>query len=437
MLGAAGLSLSQLLGIEARAAAAGEPTRRQNSVIILWMRGGPSHIDMWDLKPNAPIEIRGEFNPISTKVPGIQISEHLPRCAKIMDKWSIIRSLHHRKEDGASHSTGDQVCFTGYASGARSDVNVHPSIGSVVAKEFDGKNGDLPNYVMVPRMVPGTDASYLGPAYKPFETQADPANDGPFEIPNLKAPEGLNIGRLDDRAALRAQFDSMRSGVDKSGAMEAVDRFQQKAWDIVTGTAAQRAFDLDSEPRSIRDAYGYPDTYTPRERAAGDRPKWSQRALLARRLVEAGVRIVTVDFRWWDTHEDNFHALKNGFLPPFDMAYSALIEDLHQRGMLDTTMVIAWGEIGRTPKIGKLAGRDHWPNAMGAAVAGGGIKGGRVIGATDKIGSEPAENAKLPHDVLATMYQHLGVDYKKSYTDFGGRPHPILNYGKPISELLV
>jgi len=317
MLGGTGLTLSELLRLEA-GASPGSSSKRQNSVIILWMRGGPSHIDLWDLKPNAPLEIRGEFQPISTKVPGIQICEHLPRCARIMDKWSILRSLHHRKEDKASHTTGDQVCFTGYPAGPIRGENVHPSIGSVVAREYEHEKTGLPKYVMIPRLVPGTDSAFLGPAYKPFETQVDSTDpDTPFEVPNLA----------------------------------------------------------------------------------------------------------------------NFHALKNAFLPPFDQAYSALIEDLDQRGLLDTTMVVAWGEIGRTPKIASNAGRNHWPNAMGAAVAGGGIQGGRVIGATDKIASEPVENPKLPHDVLATLYRHLGIDRKKTYVDHTGRPHYILKDGKPIDEL--
>ncbi len=436
LLGTMGLSLPELLRVEAQETRQGRPPRRLTSVIILWMRGGPSHIDTWDPKPDAPSEIRGEFRPIPTRVPGIHISEHLPLSARIMDKWSIVRSLHHPKHYGmADHSSGDQICFTGYPSAIDPSRNVHPSCGSIVTRELQNENPSMPAYVMVPRMVPGTDAAYLGAAYRPFETLSDPAEPTPFQVPNLGLPAGLGVGRLRDRKALLDQFDSMRRDLDASGQMDALDRFHARAMDIVTGDAARRAFDLDSEPRSVRERYGYFDGYTPRMRAAGDRPQWSQRMILARRLVEAGVRLVTVDCRWWDTHEDNFHALKNAFLPMWDKAYSALIGELAERGLLESTMVVAWGEMGRSPRISETAGRDHWPGAMSAALAGGGVQGGRVVGATDSKGSEPVENAKTPMDVLATIYRHLGIDVSRTYEDLAGRPHSILPEGRPLTEL--
>jgi hypothetical protein len=433
-----GLSLPQLL----RAEEAGTASRRETSVIILWMRGGPSHIDMWDMKPQAPAEYRGEFEPVATRVPGIQLCEHLPKTAACLDQWSIIRSMHHRPEDGiADHSSGDQICFTGYPSGRDPSGNVSPSIGSIVKRQLQPLNTKLPAYVMVPKMVPGTDAAYLGAAYRPFETMADPANDGAFDVPNLRSPEGISVDRLGSRQALRTDMDRLRRQVDNSGMMAAMDEFDRQAWEMVTGDRARRAFDFASEPASIRERYGiFPGYRSTRVFAGGDAPNWGQRVLLARRLVEAGVRLVTVDCRWWDTHEDNFWSLKNEFLPRWDLAYSALLEDLSQRGLLDRTMVVAWGEMGRTPRVNTRAGndkpgRDHWPSAMSVAMAGGGIQGGRVIGSTDAKGAVPKDNPKVPQDVLATIYRHLGVDTGLSYSDNSGRPLQVLPCGRPVDEL--
>lgn len=436
VLGLAGLTLGDLLQFEARAA---DPRRsRHNSVIILWMRGGPSQHETWDPKPEAPIEYRGEFGAMPTKVPGIQICDLLPMSARIMDKWSIIRSLHHTD---AGHSTGDQIVFTGFPSPpnlpAEGPGNAMPSCGSIVAKQLQDKNPRLPAYVMIPRMVPGTGAAYLGPAYNPFETIADPVGDKPFKVPNISFPAGVSLQRLEDRRGLRNAFDQMRREADGSGQMEAMDRFNQKAWDLITSEEARDAFNLDAEPRSQRERYGFmPEFKAPTPDRCGV-PAWSQRLLLARRLVEAGVRLVTVDLRWWDTHVQGFDTMRNGFLPRWDRAYSALIEDLDQRGLLKSTMVIAWGEFGRTPKVNTNAGRDHWPNVFSAAVAGGGIQGGRVVGASDRHGAEPAENPKTPQDLLATMYRHLGVDTKVQYEDHSGRPHPVLPSGNPIEELFA
>ncbi len=433
-----GLSLPQLLQANE---ASPRHARKDTSVIILWMRGGPSHIDMWDMKPDAPAEFRGEFEPISTATTGIQICEHLPLTAQCMNDWSIIRSMHQRPEDKSDHSTGDQVCFTGYKSGPAADQNMHPSVGSVVKKQLQDRDPRLPAYVMVPKMVPGTDASYLGPAYRPFETLSDPAAGTGFSVPNLAPPEGISVERLGGRREMLAALDTMRRDADQSGMMGALDKFSAQAWEMVTGSAARNAFNFDAESDSVRRRYGiYPGYQSSRVVAGGDAPNWGQRILLARRLVEAGVRLVTVDCRWWDTHEDNFWSLQNVFLPRWDLAYSALMNDLRERGLLDKTLVVAWGEMGRAPRINTRAGadkagRDHWPQAMSVAMAGGGVKGGRTVGSTTSKAEAPKDNPKIPHDVLATIYRHLGVDTSAHFLDNAGRPNQVLPVGRPIDEL--
>ncbi len=431
MLGTAGLTLGDLLRTEAHAS---RPTGggRLPSVIILWMRGGPSHIDMWDPKPDAPAEYRGEFGVRPTNVPGILLSDMLPLCGRVMHKWSIVRSLHHAD---AGHSSGDQICFTGYAAGPNPDANVYPSCGSVVSRQLGHLNPQLPAYVMIPRMVPGTGPAYLGVAHKPFETQADPANPGPFRVPNFSLPQAVTFERVGERRDLLRSFDAVRRDLDGSGQMEALDRYNRQAWDILTSPAARDAFDLDREPRALRERYGFEPPFDPRASDRCGAPAWSQRVLLARRLVEAGVRLVTVDLRWWDTHVLGFDSLRRGFLPRFDRCYSALIEDLDQRGLLESTLVVAWGEFGRTPRVNAQAGRDHYPNVFSAALAGGPVRGGRVLGASDSRGAFPRESPKPPQDVLATVYRHLGIDTTAVYTDNTGRPHPVLPSGRPLEEL--
>jgi hypothetical protein len=433
ILGTAGLSLSDLLRSEGRAASSGTVARRKPSVIILWMRGGPSHIDMWDPKPNSPVEYRGEFGVKPTRVNGILLSDMLPMCGKIMNKWSIVRSLYH---GDAGHSTGDQLCFTGYPSGPNADENIYPSCGSIVSKQLGHETPRLPAYVMIPRMDPGTGPAYLGVAHKPFETGADPANPGPFKVPNFALPQGVTFDRVGDRKQLLNSFDKVRRDLDSSGQMQALDRFGHQAWSILTSRVAQDAFDLDKEPWSVRERYGFMPRFDPKAANRCGAPAWSQRILLARRLVEAGVRLVTVDLRWWDTHVKGFESLRLGFLPRFDRAYSALIEDLAQRGLLSSTMVIAWGEFGRTPRVNNDAGRDHYPNVFSAALAGGPIKGGMVVGESDAHGAFPKTSAKTPQDVLATMYDFLGVDTEKQYVNGSGRPISVLPSGKPLTELM-
>jgi hypothetical protein len=427
-----GLSLAGLLRGEAQAATRGQQVKKDHSVIILWMRGGPSQHETWDPKPDAPAEYRGAFGAMKTSVPGIQICDLLPKSAAAMEKWSIIRSLHHTD---AGHSAGDQLCFTGHPNEGSPDVNTKPSCGSIVAKQLQKLNPDLPAYVMIPRQVPGTAPAYLGPAYQPFETQSDPANDGPFKVRNLDMPSGLTIERAFDRRRLLAEVDRLQRDVDRSGQLDALDRFGQQAWDTVTSPKALDAFDLDAEPQHIRQRYGFmPEYKAPTPDRCGV-PAWSQRFLLARRLVEAGVRLVTVDCRWWDTHVKGYETMRDGFLPRWDQAYTALIEDLDQRGLLESTMVVAWGEFGRTPRVNATGGRDHYPNVFSAALAGGGIVGGRVVGQSDTKGALPQENPKDPQDVLATLYRHVGVNINEHYLDNHGRPIRVLPYGSPIDEL--
>lgn len=427
-LGLSGLALGNLLQAES----VSPNPEREKSVIILWMRGGPSQHETWDPKPHAPEEYRGIFGATSTKVPGIQICDLLPKCAQIQDKWSIIRSLNHTD---AGHSSGDQLCFTGYPSEGNPDQNTKPSCGAIVARQLQHKNLHLPAYVVIPRQVPGTDSAYLGPGCKPFETQADPASDGPFSVPNLSWPSGLSVSRVDDRKGLLKQLDTIKKTVDYSHQMEAVDTFQKQAFEMVTSARAREAFNLDAEPKATRERYGFmPEYKAPTPDRCGV-PAWSQRLLLARRLVEAGVRLVTVDCRWWDTHVKGYETMRDGFLPRWDQAYSALIEDLDQRGLLESTFVLAWGEFGRTPKVNQTGGRDHYPNVFSAAVAGGGVQGGRVIGSSDSKGAFPLENPKSPQDVLATLYRHLGIDVNALYPDHSGRPIAVLASGSLIEEL--
>jgi hypothetical protein len=431
---AGGLSLAGLLRQEACAKNVGSAAqaKSENSVIILWMRGGPSHIDMWDPKPDQPAEIRGEFDTISTNVPGIQLTDMLPKSAKLMDQWAIVRSLHHAD---AGHSTGDQICFTGYGPGRNPDENIMPSCGSVANEQLQHLSPQLPAYVMIPRMVPGTGAAYLGVANQPFETGADPANPGPFKVQNFALADGLTIDRIGSRQQLLKGLDKLRREADQSGSMEALDRFGQRAWDILSSPAAQKAFDLDSESASLRERYGFMPAFDPGDPTRCGAPNWAQRMLLARRLVEAGVRLVTVDLRWWDTHVKGFDSLRRGFLPRWDQAFSAMLEDMRERGLLEKTLVVAWGEFGRTPRVNAQAGRDHYPNVFSAALFGGGVKGGRVVGSSDAHGAFPRDNPKSPQDMLATIYNHLGVDTHKQYITPAGRPVSVLPSGEPITEL--
>jgi len=428
-LGLGGLSLADLLATEAQAA---PKTSAEHSVLILWMRGGPSQHETWDPKMEAPAEYRGAFGATSTNVPGIDICDMLPRSAQVMDKWSIIRSLHHTN---AGHSAGDQILFTGHLPGPDPTVNIHPSCGSIVSEQLGHLTPELPPYVMIPRQVPGTDSAYLGVAHKPFETLSDPATHEPFQLQNFSLVEGISDRRFGDRKSLLRNFDRFRRDVDQSGQLDAISDFQQQAYGILSSDRARRAFDLDAEPRGLRERYGFIERYNPMDPRRCSASAFCQRLVLGRRLVEAGVRLVTVDCRWWDTHVEGVDSMKNGFLPRWDQSFAALIEDMHDRGLLDTTMVVAWGEFGRTPKLNATNGRDHYPNVFSAVVAGGPVQGGRVVGSSDSKGAYPLNNPKSPQDVLATVYRHLGIDPHKHYLDHSGRPIATLPFGKPIEEL--
>jgi uncharacterized protein DUF1501 len=416
MLG--GMSLSGLLRQEAMAAAAGK-AGKDLSVILFWQGGGPSQLDMWDMKPDAPSEFRGSFNPIRTNLPGYQVCEHMPRIAKVCDKLSILRSVTH---GDAGHESASHTLLTGYKPTNDIPANEAPSYGSIVAKEMGPRESGFPAYVTVPTAPKSSAAAYLGVGYNPFETIGDP-NAPDFSVRNLKTPGGLTLDRLENRRALLQHFDTLRRDIDSSGLIGGMDTFAQQAYEIVTSPKVQAAFDISKEDTKTRDSYG--------------RTTWGQNTLLARRLIEAGVRFVTVNVGGWDTHANNFESLKNTKLPQFDQAFAALIEDLAQRGQLDKTLVMSWGEFGRTPRINKDAGRDHWPNVFSVVMAGGGLKRGIVLGESDARAEFPKERPISPQDVLATMYQQLGIDQTKNYVNDADRPVPILNYGDPIREIIA
>ncbi|NBV21315.1 MAG: DUF1501 domain-containing protein [Proteobacteria bacterium] len=412
-----GLTLAQQLQIEAQAAASGKATK-DLSVILLWQGGGPSHIDMWDMKPSAPAEFRGSFNPIKTVIPGYYVCEHMPRIAQMVDKISIVRSVTH---PDSGHESASHTLLTGYKPTNDIPSNEVPSYGSIVSYEMGPRVEGFPAYACVPRAPKSTAAAYLGVAYNPFETQGDPSSTD-FQVRNLKLPNGLTLARLEQRRDLMKTFDTLRRDVDASGLISGMDAFSQKAFELATSPKVQAAFDISRESSSVRDRYG--------------RNTMGQSALLARRLVEAGVRFVTVDTGGWDTHTNNFENLKRKKLPHFDACFASLIEDLDQRGMLEKTLVLVWGEFGRTPRINKDAGRDHWSTAMTAVMAGGGIKRGVVLGETDARAEFPKERPVSPQDILSTMYGQLGLDQDKSYKNEADRPVAILNNGVPIPEII-
>jgi hypothetical protein len=410
-----GLTLPGLL----RARAANGSSANRKSVILVWLAGGPSHIDMYDLKPNAPAEVRGEFKPINTNVPGVQIGEHLPLQAKIFDKLSVVRSAYHTN---AGHGMGSQWMQTGYQATIEVNDNIFPSTGSVVSKLKGPNEPGLPAYVTLPRKVSFANAAYLGASYNPFSPDANP-NDPGFQVRNLKLPGRVSAERLENRKKLVSDIDALRRDVDLKGDVSGFDTFYKDALEMVTNTKAMDAFDVNKEPVKLRDRYGRNDL--------------GQCCLLARRLVEAGVTFVTVQAGGgWDTHGNNFTELKRRLLPQFDAGVSALVEDLHDRGLSDDGLVISFGEFGRTPKINKDAGRDHWPGAMSVLYAGGGLKMGQMIGTTDSTASYPTSKPYTPGCVLSTMYHVVGIDHKHVFHDDAKRPLPVLSEGDPIKELV-
>lgn len=412
-----GMTLPGLLRL--RQAGAQSPTGRKKSVILVWQAGGPSHIDMYDLKPDAPAEVRGEFRPIDSNVPGIRIGEHLPKQAKVMDKLAILRSACHTN---AGHGMGSQWMLTGYQPTIEVNDNIYPSTGSVVAKMNGPNEPGLPAYVNLPRGLSLGKAAYLGASYNPFAPDNDPNNDG-FQVRNLKLPGRVPADRLSRRKNLLNSLDGVRRDIDTKGDLYGLDTFYREGLEMVTDPKAQRAFDVAKEPIKLRDMYGRNDL--------------GQCCLLARRLVESGVTFVTVQAGGgWDTHGDNFKQLKASLLPKFDQALAALVTDLCERGLQDDVLVMAMGEFGRTPKINSGAGRDHWPGAMSVVYAGGGLRMGQAIGTTNALAEYPTSKPASPGCVLSTMYHVLGIDHKHVFYDDAKRPMPILNEGEPIKELI-
>ncbi len=410
-----GLSLPQLLRQQA---VAGAPAKKK-SVILIWQAGGPSHIDMYDLKPASPAEYRGEFQPIPTNVPGVEISEHLPMQAKMFDKLAVVRSAFHTN---AGHGMGSQWMLTGWQPTIEVNDNIYPASGAVVSALNGPNEQGMPAYVNLPSRIGLGKAAYLGAAHNPFAPDSNP-DDPNFQVRNLKLPGRIDRSRLEGRRNLIAQVDSLRRDVDAKGDIAGLDSFYRDAFEMVTNEKAQRAFDVNKEDPKLREQYGRNDL--------------GQSCILARRLVEAGVSYITVQAGGgWDTHGDNFNQLKNNLLPKFDRAVAALVEDLCQRGMQEDVLVMCMGEFGRTPRINGGAGRDHWPGAMSVLYAGGGLKMGQAIGTTDTKAEYPTSKGYSPGCVLSTMYHVLGIDHHHVFYDQARRPLPVLNEGQPIPELV-
>ena len=419
-LGLGGLALPQLLEAEAKAGI----RRSHKAVIMIYLPGGPPHQDMFDLKLDAPSEIRGEFKPIATNVPGIQICEHLPRLAAMMDKLAIIRSISDAVDD---HS--DFHCMTG-RSKRNQPPGGWPTFGSVATKLLGPANRAIPPFVgLEPRMQhrPYNDAGpgFLGAGLRSFRPEGNGKDD--------MVLHGVTLDRLADRKSLLTSFDRFRGDLDASGVMEGLDSFKEQAFGVLTSSKLLEALDFQREDKRLIERYGKGDP-KPHGDAA---PMLMEQFLVARRLVEAGARVVTVAFGFWDYHGNNFRNAKAD-LPLLDQGVTALVEDLHQRGLDKDVSVIVWGEFGRTPNINKDAGRDHWPKASCAVLACGGMKTGQVIGATDRLGAEPAERPVRFGEVFATLYHQLGIDVNKTtVTDLSGRPQYLVEDGlQPMKELI-
>lgn len=414
-----GLSMPHLLAAEAQ----GGKGRSHKAIIMIYLPGGPPHQDMFDLKMDAPSEIRGEFKPIKTNVPGIQICEHLPGMAKMMDKLIPIRTIVGAKDRHESFQ-----CMTGRLRDNQPPGG-WPEMGSVLAKLQGPVDPAIPPYVgLSPKMQhtpynsgkPG----FLGVGYAPFMPLGETKND--------MVLNDISLERLSDRKALLASFDRFRRDADAIGLMDGLDAFNQQAFGVLTSSKLAEAMNLDREDAATRERYGK-GTATPQGDAA---PRLMEQFLLARRLVEAGVRCVTLSFSFWDWHGNNFGNAKANF-PPLDQGVSALVDDLHQRGLDKDVTVIVWGEFGRTPNINKDAGRDHWPRVSCGVLAGGGMRTGQVIGETDRLGGEAKERPVHFQEVLATLYLNVGIDANQTtVTDLTGRPHYLVdqNY-QPLPEV--
>jgi hypothetical protein len=420
--GAATLTLSDIYRAEAQSGS----SLPHKAVINIYLGGGPAHQDMWEIKTEAPREIRGEFNPIATNVNGIQICEVFPRIARIMDKCVVIRSV-----TGSVDRHDAIQCLTGWPHNSLQAMGGRPSIGAAIARVQGPVDPSVPPFVGLagstqhrPWGDPGQ-TGFLGANYAPFKP------DGPG-MANMRL-NGVSTDRLGDRRTLLRSFDRMRREVDANGAVEALDASQRRALDVLTSSKLVEALDVSREPSRVRERYGDGKPYQFQFDGA---PTVNDQLLIARRLVEAGVRCVTIDHSNWDTHSDNFRTLKRDLLPVLDGGLATLFRDLADRGLLETTLVVVTGEFGRTPRINKDAGRDHWGPGFTVALGGGGLKDGRVVGRTDARAEKPACDPYGPEDLSATMYHLLGIDPADEFYTPEGRPVKIVNNGRVISELL-
>jgi hypothetical protein len=418
-----------LPGILRAQAASGLPPRKlsHKAIIMIYLSGGPSHQDMYDLKLDAPPEIRGSFQPIDTNVPGIRICEHMPRLAAMMDKFAIIRSLYGSKDQHNS-----DLCLSGYPAGPKGLQDGHPSLGSVMSRLRGAVDPAVPPFVGLtiktrhaPYSNPGG-SGFLGLAHAPFQP------DGPG-MADMRL-NGVTLDQLRDRQALLAGFDQFRRQSDASATLQGVDAFTRQAFDVLTSSRLVEALDLDKEDPAVRNRYGRGSADPAFGEDAG--PHWMDQFLLARRLVEAGTRCVTLSFGSWDRHGANFARLPEQ-LGKFDQGVTALVEDLHARGLEQDVSVVCWGEFGRTPRINKDAGRDHWPQASCALLAGGGMRTGQVIGSTNRLGEVPQDRPIHYQEVFATLYHQLGIDAQAvTIPDHSGRPQYLLEQREPIRELV-
>ena len=427
--GAAGLSLASVLRAEQNAKKS--RAKRAKSVILLFQFGGASHLDTFDPKPNAPSEIRGEFTTLPTPVPGLRVTEHLPKLAKQADKYALVRSVHHRK---SAHNSGAYYSLTGREPlidivTANASATDFPHPGSIVDKLTHGP-ASVPASVALPWMIadgpfrtPGEFAGFLGKQYDPLWVLSDPNAPG-FQVSELSLPTGVDSKRLTGRKTFQDDLAKLSAMADSANAVQGLQDYQSRAVDLLTSERTRKAFAIHEETPSIRDRYG--------------RNTYGQSVLMARRLVEAGVRFVTVYFSrgitGWDTHNDNFSTLKDKLLPPTDLALSALIDDLQDRGLLDETLVYWTGDFGRTPKINDKAGRDHWPQCYTVLMAGGGVRGGAIYGASDPSGAYPKDHPVRPDDITATVFHSLGLDPETEIRDQLNRPMPIAA-GEAITPL--
>lgn len=421
------LGLTTLLGgglaSALRAREAGNaPAAAAKACILIWQDGGPTHFETFDPKPNAPAEIRGEFKPTPTTLPGVHFSEHLTKLAGMTDRLAVVRSIRH---DQGNHGAGNHYLMTGAPPripvGCGAFVSFHPSMGSVTAAEKGAPPG-LPAYFSLPSMTRSGGPNFLGAKYAPFVVPNDP-NAASFKVRDVVLPEGLTGDRFATRTDLRSEVDTLRRFTDKATADPAValDDHYRQAYDLMNSKEAQTAFDIGKEAPKTRDRYG--------------RNSFGQRLLLARRLVEAGVPFITIHDGGWDHHTNLFESLRNR-LPKWDNSVAALIADLADRGMLDSTLVIALGEFGRTPQVSKDGGRDHWANAMSVLFAGGGTPGGQVVGATDPKGYAAVERVLSPENFVSTVYSKLGIDPNKILFNTQGRPAHLVSDPTPIKELM-